>query len=354
MMSKKVLMTGNIAIAEGAILAGCQAYFGYPITPQNEILEHMSRRMPELGRVFLQTESEVAAINMVYGAAAAGCRVMTSTSSPGFSLQQEGISYMAGAQLPAVIVNVMRAGPGLGNIGGAQGDYFQATKGGGHGDYRVINLAPASVQEMMDLTMLAFDLADKYRNPVIVLADGFLGQAMEPLEMREAVKDLPEKPWAITGARGRPKNIINSFEMDPYDFPPRVTRLFEKFEKMRQNEVRYETASMDDASVVIVAYGSSSRAALTAMKQARQEGISVGLFRPITLFPFPYQPLADATRKVKDIIVAEMSFGQLIEDVTLAVGSDKRVALANQYGGLPVTSEMILNKVRQMSAATRK
>ena len=349
-MSKKVLTAGNIAVAEGAILAGCQAYFGYPITPQNEILEHMARRMPELGRVFLQTESEVAAINMVYGAAAAGCRVMTSTSSPGFSLQQEGISYMAGAQLPAVIVNVMRAGPGLGNIGGAQGDYFQATKGGGHGDYRVINLAPASVQEMMDLTMLAFDLADKYRNPVVVLADGFLGQAMESLEMREAVKDLPKKPWAITGAKGRPKNIINSFEMDPHDFPPRVAKLFEKFEKMRQNEVRYEATGVEDASVVIIAYGSSSRAALTAMKQARQKGIKVGLFRPITLFPFPYQPLAEATQKIKDIVVAEMSFGQLIEDVTLAVGSEKRVSLVNQYGGLPITSEMILNKVRQMSA----
>ena len=222
-MPAKTLMAGNIAIAEGAILAGCQAFFGYPITPQNEILEHLAKRMPEEGRIFLQTESELAAINMVYGAAAAGCRAMTSTSSPGFSLEQEGISYMSGAELPGVIVNVMRGGPGLGNIGGAQGDYFQSTKGGGHGDYRVINLAPDSVQEMMDLTMLAFELADKYRTPVVLLTDGFLDQAMEPVVMRAPVKKLPAKPWAITGARGRPKNIINSFEMDPADFPPRVS-----------------------------------------------------------------------------------------------------------------------------------
>lgn len=348
-MSKKTLMVGNIAIAEGAILAGCQAYFGYPITPQNDLLEHMSKRMPEEGRVFVQTESELAAISMVYGAAAAGCRSMTSTSSPGFSLQQEGISYMSGAEVPGVIVNVMRAGPGLGNIAGAQGDYFQSTKGGGHGDYRVINLAPASVQEAMDLTMLAFELADKYRNPVVVAADGFLGQAMEPVVMREPVTVLPGKAWAITGAKGRPKNVINSFEMDPANFPPRVKLLRQKFEEMRRNEVRYEGINLEDASLVIVAYGSASRSALTAMIMARQEGLPVGLLRPITLFPFPYEPLSNLAHRVNDFLVAELSFGQLIEDVQLAVGRDKRVELVNQYGGVPLSAEEILEAIEKMA-----
>jgi 2-oxoglutarate ferredoxin oxidoreductase subunit alpha len=346
-MAKK-LLSGNIAVAEGAILAGCQAYFGYPITPQNEILEHLSKRMPELGRVFLQTESELAAISMVYGAAASGCRAMTSTSSPGFSLQQEGISYMAGAEIPAVIVNVMRGGPGLGNVGGAQGDYFQATKGGGHGDYRIINLAPNSVQEMLDFTMLAFELADKYRNPVFVLTDGFIGQAMEAVEMREPVKELPAKPWAITGARRRPKNIINSFEMDPANFPPRVRQLFDKYERMSQDEVRYEGTGLDDASLVIVAYGSVSRAALTAIKLAREAELKVGLFRPITLFPFPSEALYDLSRRVNDFLVAELSFGQLIEDVRLAVGREKNVRLVNQYGGVPLPSDMILAAINKM------
>ncbi|MFC2122404.1 3-methyl-2-oxobutanoate dehydrogenase subunit VorB [Bacteroidota bacterium] len=347
-MSKRTLMAGNIAMAEGAIAAGCQAYFGYPITPQNDLLEHMATRMPEEGRVFLQTESELAAINMVYGAAATGFRSMTSTSSPGFSLQQEGISYMAGSEIPAVIVNVTRAGPGLGNIGGAQGDYFQSTKGGGHGDYRVINLAPASVQEAMDLTMLAFELADKYRNPVIVLADGFLGQAMETVEMREPVTHAPEKPWAITGCKGRPKNIINSFEMDPANFPPRVGLLREKFQRMQDNEVRYEGLNLEDASLVIVAYGSANRSALSAMRIARQEGLKVGLFRPITLFPFPSEELADLARRVDKFLVAELSFGQFIEDVKLSVGLDKQVELVNRYGGVPIATEDILETVYRM------
>jgi len=341
-------MAGNIAMAEGAIAAGCQAYFGYPITPQNDLLEHMAKRMPDEGRIFLQTESELAAINMVYGAAATGFRAMTSTSSPGFSLQQEGISYMAGSEIPAVIVNVTRAGPGLGNIGGAQGDYFQSTKGGGHGDYRVINLAPASVQEAMDLTMLAFELADKYRNPVIVLADGFLGQAMETVEMREPVTQAPEKPWAITGCKGRPKNIINSFEMDPANFPPRVGLLQEKFQRIQDNEVRYEGLNLEDASLVIVAYGSASRSALSAMRIARQEGLKVGLFRPITLFPFPSEELADLARRVDKFLVAELSFGQFIEDVKLSVGLDKQVELVNRYGGVPIATEDILETVDRM------
>jgi len=347
-MSERTLMTGNIAMAEGAILAGCQAYFGYPITPQNDLLEHMSERMPKAGRVFLQTESELAAIYMVYGAGATGFRAMTSTSSPGFSLQQEGISYMAGSEIPAVIVNVTRGGPGLGNIGGAQGDYFQSTKGGGHGDYRVINLAPASVQEAMDLTMLAFELADKYRNPVVVLADGFLGQAMETVEMRQPVTGAPEKPWAVTGCHGRPKNIINSFEMDPANFPPRVGLLREKFDRMRRDEVRYEGHNLDDASLVIVAYGSASRSALSAMRIARQEGVKVGLFRPITLFPFPSVELADLARRTDKFLVAEMSFGQFIEDVQLAVGLGKRVELVSRYGGVPISTEDILETITGM------
>lgn len=349
-MTEKTLMAGNIAIAEGAILAGCQAYFGYPITPQNEILEHLSKRMPGEGRVFLQTESELAAINMVYGATAAGCRAMTSTSSPGFSLEQEGISYMAGAELPAVIVNVMRGGPGLGNIGGAQGDYFQSTRGGGHGDYHLINLAPASVQEMMDFTMLAFELADKYRNPVVVLADGFLGQVMEPIVSRPPVTELPDKPWAITGARGRAKNVINSFEMNPADFPPRVRLLFQKYEAICQNEVRFESLELSDATLVIVAYGSVSRSAMTAVKMARREGISVGLFRPITVYPFPYKALTELARHADNFLVAELSFGQLIDDVRLAVGQDKRVTLVNRYGGVPLHADEILAAIKEMAS----
>ncbi len=344
-MSERILMGGNIAVAEGAILAGCHAYFGYPITPQNDLLEHMSRRMPEEGRVFLQTESELAAINMVYGAAAVGCRAMTSTSSPGFSLQQEGISYMAGAEIPAVVVNIMRAGPGLGNIGGAQGDYLQSTRGGGHGDYRVINLAPATVQEMMDLTMLAFDLADKYRNPVFVIADGFLGQAMEPVIMRPSVTRFPEKKWAITGAKGRPKNVINSFEMNPADHPGRIKRLLQKFERMAVNEVRYEGLNLDDAEIVVVAYGSAARSAMTAMTRAREHKMRVGLVRPVTLFPFPYQPLSDLAERGCKFVVAEMSGGQLLEDVRIAAGNVNRIKLVNSYGGVPLAADAIFDAV---------
>jgi len=347
-MPDKTLMAGNIAIAEGAIMAGCHAYFGYPITPQNDLLEHMSTRMLEEGRVFVQTESELAAISMVHGAAAAGYRAMTSTSSPGFSLQQEGISYMSGAELPGVLVNIMRSGPGLGNIGGAQGDYFQSAKGGGHGDYRVINLAPSSVQEMMDLTMLAFDLSDKYRNPVVVVADGFLGQAMEPVVMRERITELPVKEWAITGANGRPKNIINSFEMDPAKFSPRIEVLRRKFENIQRNEVRYEGIYLDDALFVIVAYGSTSRSALTAIRMARQKHIPVGLLRPITLFPFPYEPLFELAQRVKGFLVAELSLGQLIEDVRLAVGLDSRVELVNRFDGLPLSAEEMLETIEKM------
>jgi len=347
-VSEKTLMAGNIAIAEGAILAHCQAYFGYPITPQNELLEHMSKRMPEEGRVFVQTESELAAINMVYGAAASGCRAMTTTSSPGFSLQQEGLSYMAGAEIPAVVVNVMRGGPGLGDIGGAQGDYFQAVKGGGHGDYHLITLAPSSVQEMMDFAMLAFELADKYRNPVILLPDGFLGQAIEPVVMRPPVTKLPEKPWAITGARGRPKNIINSFAMDPVDYQPHVALLRQKFQRIKQNEVRYEGINLDDAALVMVAYGSAFRSAMTAMQMARQAGLKVGIFRPITLFPFPVAPLSNLSQKVKSFLVVELSLGQLIEDVRLSLSAEAKVELVNQFGGVPISADEILEAIEKI------
>jgi 2-oxoglutarate ferredoxin oxidoreductase subunit alpha len=303
-------MGGNVAIAEGAILAGCRAYFGYPITPQNEILEHLAKRLPEMGRVFVQTESELAAINMVFGAGAAGVRAMTSTSSPGFSLQQEGISYMAGAEVPGVIVNVMRGGPGLGNIGGAQGDYFQAVKGGGHGDYRIINLAPASVQ---------------------------------------AVSTLPAKPWAITGAKGRAKNLVNSFEMDPANFPPRVKRLLDKYEEMRLSEVRYEDLLLGDAEIAVVSYGSASRSAISAVNLARLEGIKAGLFRPITLFPFPEKPLKELSGKIKKYLVAELSSGQMIDDVRLAVGPGCKVDLVNRYGGVPLPAEEILEALRRIA-----
>ncbi|MBN1691462.1 MAG: 3-methyl-2-oxobutanoate dehydrogenase subunit VorB [Dehalococcoidia bacterium] len=344
-MPERTLMGGNIAVAEGAILAGCQAYFGYPITPQNDLLEHMARHMPEEGRVFLQTESELAAINMVYGAAAVGFRAMTSTSSPGFSLQQEGISYMSGAEMPAVIVNIMRAGPGLGNIGGAQGDYMQCTRGGGHGDYYLITLTPSTVQEMMDLTMLAFELADKYCNPTLVIADGFLGQAMEPVVIRERVRKFPEKKWAITGARGRPKNRINSFEMNPIDHPRRIKLLLDKFEKMRINEVRYEALNIEDADIILVAYGSAARSAISAMKTARNKKLRVGLIRPITVFPFPYQPLADLAEKGCKFVVAEMSGGQMLEDVRIAVGNQNEIKLVNTYGGVPLEADPIFEAI---------
>jgi 2-oxoglutarate ferredoxin oxidoreductase subunit alpha len=347
-MSERTLMGGNIAIAEGAILAGCGAYFGYPITPQNDLLEHMSQRLPAIGRVFLQTESELAAINMVYGAAATGVRAMTSTSSPGFSLQQEGISYMAGAEVPCVVANIMRAGPGLGNIGGAQGDYMQCTRGGGHGDYYLVTLAPSSVQEMMDLTMLAFDLADKYRNPTLIMADGFLGQSVESITIREPVSHLPEKKWAITGARGREKRLINSFEMNPLDHPKRIRLLLEKYERMRAEEVRFEGMQLDDAKIVIVAYGSAARAAMTAMKMARQKNMKVGLLRPITVFPFPCQPLSDLAEKGCRFLVAEMSSGQMMEDVRIAVGNQNEIKLVNTYGGVPLTAAQIFEAIDLM------
>jgi 2-oxoglutarate/2-oxoacid ferredoxin oxidoreductase subunit alpha len=334
---EKVLMKGNEAIAEGAIRAGCQAYFGYPITPQSELLETMSRRMVELGRVFIQAESEVAAINMVFGAACSGFRAMTSSSGPGISLKQEGISFLSGAELPAVIVNVMRCGPGLGGILPAQADYFQATKGGGHGDYHLIVLAPNSVQEAMDLTALAFNLADKYSNPVMILADGRIGQIMEPVALKDYPIDIPAKPWALTGARDRPKNLVRSLYLNGEELEAHNRAIGQKYEAVKADEVRYDECMLDDAEIAVVAYGTPSRVAKSAVKMVRAEGLKAGLFRPISLYPFPYAALAQVSQRVKAILVVELSMGQMMEDVRLAVSDRVPVSLCNRLGGMVTT-----------------
>ena len=293
-MSEKILMKGNEAIGEAAILAGCRHYFAYPITPQNEIPAYMAKRLPEVGGTFLQAESELAAVSMVMGASAGGARVMTSSSSPGISLKQEGISYMSGAQLPAVIVNMMRGGPGLGNIAGAQGDYFQATRGGGNGDYHVLVIAPGNVQELADYTVKAFELADKYRIVCMILGDGYLGQMSEPLVLPKAVGKLPEKDWALTGAKGREPHIIASLRLNPDNYLEKhVYDLYENYKKIEENEVIYDTQNMDDADYMIVAYGTASRICKKAIRMLRAEGIKVGLFRPVTLWPFPKKEIAE-------------------------------------------------------------
>ena len=347
-MKEKVLMKGNEAIGEGAIRAGCQAYFGYPITPQTELLEYMSHRMPELGRVFLQAESEIAAINMCFGAAAAGARVMTSSSSPGISLKQEGISYLAGAELPCVIVNVARGGPGLGNVAPSQGDYFQATKGGGHGDYRLLVLAPASVQEAMDLTSLAFDLADKYRNPVMVLADGLMGQIMEPVEPHTWRPEIIPKPWALTGASGRERNLIKSIHLDPEKLETHDEKLQKKYGQMQAEEVRYSETMTDDAEMVLVAYGTASRVCQTVVRMARSEGLHLGLFRPISLYPFPSDRLSELAKKVRMFVAVEFSSGQMVEDVRLSVGGIAPVHLIRRLGGMQFAPEEVLDAVKRI------
>ena len=288
-MGERLLLRGNEVIAEAAIRAGCQCYLAYPITPQAELLEHMARHMPRLGRTFIQAESEIAAISMVYGAASVGVRTMTSSSSPGISLKQEGISYLAGSDLPAVIVNVMRGGPGLGDIAPAQADYLQATKGGGHGDYHTIVLAPSTVPEAGELTMLAFDLADRYRTPVLLLADGMLGQMMEPVELPEPVDvaALPEKPWATTGAKDRAPNVIRSFDLDPEVLKQMNRALQQRYREIEAKEVRFEETATDDADIVVAAYGTVARIARSVVRMARAEGIKLGLFRPINLWPYP-------------------------------------------------------------------
>lgn len=348
-MTKKVLMKGNEAIAEAAIQSGCRYYFGYPITPQTEIAAYMASRMPEAGGVFLQAESEISAINMVYGASSTGARVMTSSSSPGISLKQEGLSYIAGAELPCVIVNVMRGGPGLGGILPSQSDYFQAVKGGGHGDYRTVVLAPNTVQEMFDLTKLAFDIADKYRITVMILADGHLGQVMEPMAIDTSEKPKPiNKEWALTGTgKKRNHNIITSIHLKGEDLENHNKKLQGKYAKIQENEVKYELFNCENADAVIAAYGSVARIAKDAVRLAEKEGIKVGLLRPVTLWPFPEKIIADLAKKVKCFVVTEMSSGQMVEDVRLAVNGRCPVLFHGRMGGMVPLKEDILNVVKE-------
>lgn len=341
-MSKQ-LLKGNVAFAEAAVRAGCEAYFGYPITPQTELLEHMSSRMIELDRVFLQAESEVAAINMVYGAAAAGVRVMTSSSSPGISLMQEGFSYIAGSEVPVVIIDVMRGGPGLGNIQPSQSDYNQVTKSAGHGDFHPIVLAPANVQEAIDLTGLAFDLADKYRTLVFVVADGAIGQMMEPAEL-PPMRDLPEKrpSWALTGAKNRERNLVNSLYMGVEGLEQLNLVLQTKLNVIQREEVRYETQFVEDAEVVLVAFGTAARVAQTAVQQLRRRGLPVGLFRPITLWPFPEKELAEVAQNSKALLVVEMNAGQMLNDVRMVAGIHKPIKFLGRMGGrIPLPEEVV-------------
>ena len=331
------MMKGNEAIAEAAVQAGCRYYFGYPITPQSEIPEYMSRRLPEVGGVFLQAESEIAAINMVYGAAGAGARAMTSSSSPGIALKQEGISYIAGAQLPCVVVNIVRGGPGLGSIQPAQSDYYQATRGGGHGDYRVVVFAPASVQEAVELTQRAFDVADQYRMPAMILGDGVIGQMMEPVEMPEyKPRPLPKKDWAATGWAGksRPRAVINSLYIEADRCEELNLALKKQYEEIAKNECMVEEQYMDDAEYVIAAYGTTARIALTAIRPARAQGVKAGLIRPITLWPFPSEAFARAAQKAKKFLTVEMSLGQMVDDVRIAVNGARPVEFYGRTGGV--------------------
>jgi 2-oxoglutarate ferredoxin oxidoreductase subunit alpha len=352
-MGEKILMKGNEAIGEAAIQAGCQCFFGYPITPQTEVAAYMARRMPKVGRVFLQAESEVAAINMVYGAAGAGVRVMTSSSSPGISLKAEGISYIAGAELPCVIVNIVRGGPGLGGIQPAQSDYFQATKGGGHGDYRLVVYAPASVQEMVDLVQEGFDVADQYRNPVMIMGDGMLGQMMEPVEFKERKgRELPSKDsWATTGLRGRKQHhVINSLYLKPEELEAHNQKLQAKYAEIEKNEVKYETYNLEgEVDIVIVSYGTLARICKNAIKMLEKEGIKVGLIRPITLWPFPKCAFDEAIDKTKHgFISIELSAGQMVEDVALSVAGRKPVHFYGRTGGMvPVPAE-IAKKIKEI------
>ena len=323
--------------AEAAVQAGCRYYFGYPITPQSEIPEYMSRRLPEVGGVFLQAESEIAAINMVYGAAGAGARAMTSSSSPGIALKQEGISYIAGAQLPCVVVNIVRGGPGLGSIQPAQSDYYQATRGGGHGDYRVVVFAPASVQEAVELTQRAFDVADQYRMPAMILGDGVIGQMMEPVEMPEyKPRPLPKKDWAATGwdGKSRPRAVINSLYIEADRCEELNLALKKQYEEIAKNECMVEEQYMDDAEYVIAAYGTTARIALTAIRQARAQGVKAGLIRPITLWPFPSEAFARAAQKAKKFLTVEMSLGQMVDDVRIAVNGARPVEFYGRTGGV--------------------
>ncbi len=345
-VADKVLMKGNEAIAEAAIVAGCRHYFGYPITPQTEIAAYMAKRMPKIGGTFLQAESEIAAINMVYGVASTGKRVMTSSSSPGISLKGEGLSYLAGADLPSLIVNVQRGGPALGGIQPSQSDYYQATKAGGHGDFRMIVLAPASVQEMADLTVKGFELADKYRMTSMILADGTMGQMMEPVSLDLAVNAPAPKPWATTGTKmEREHNIVNSLFLVPEELEKSNFERFERYKYIEENECMWEEYLMDDAEICIAAFGIAARVSKNAINEARKQGIKVGLIRPITLWPFPKKPFEAAAKKVKHIISVELSMGQMIEDVKLATGCKVPVTLCNRTGGMIPSPEQVLSAI---------
>jgi 2-oxoglutarate ferredoxin oxidoreductase subunit alpha len=346
-VAEPVLMRGNEAIAEAAIIAGCRYYFAYPITPQNEIAAYMARRMPEVGGTFLQAESEIASINMVLGAAAAGGRCMTSSSSPGISLKQEGLSYMAGTELPGVVVNMMRGGPGLGNIAGAQGDYFQATKGGGHGDYHMIVLAPASVQELADLTVDAFDLSDRYRIVTMILGDGFLGQMSESLLLPEPPKKRYDKSsWILDGAAGREPRTIASLRLKPENGVEQINlRLQEKYRKIEAKEIRSECYQCQDAEVLLVAFGLAARVCKAAVNQLRSGGVRAGLFRPITLWPFPYRELLQRAGRMKKVLVVEMNAGQMLEDVRLALGDKVPIEFYGRMGAMLVEVEEIIKRI---------
>ena len=327
------LCKGNVAIVKGAILAGCRSFYGYPITPASEIAEAAALYIPQVGGTFLQAESEVAAINMVYGAAASGARVMTASSGPGLSLMQEGISYIAGAELPCVIVDVVRGGPGLGNIAPEQSDYFAMVKGGGHGNYRNIVLAPASVQEMADLTILAFDLADKYRNPAVILADGFIGQMMEPLDLEYREIIAPDKPWAVKGTAETRKNLVSSIFLEPDDLEDHQRHLEAKYKIIQKEETRCELYDADDADILLVGYGITSRILRSAVEQARSQDQRVGLFRPISLWPFPSEALTRAAANVHKVLVVELSNGQMVEDVRLSLNGKVPVDFYGRTGG---------------------
>ncbi len=351
-MAKK-LMKGCEAIGEAAIKAGCRLFFGYPITPQNEIPEYMSARLPQVGGTFVQAESEVAASNMIYGASGAGCRVMTSSSSPGISLMSEGISYIAGSELPVVIVNIMRGGPGLGGILPSQSDYFQATKGGGHGDYRLLVLAPASVQEAADLMALAFDRADHYRNPVMILGDGLIGQMMEPVEFQSEIRpeDLPPKPWSTTGCKGRAPNIINSLYLAAEDLEAHNWALQAKYREMEKHEKRWETYNTEGGcDVLVVAYGTVARIVRTAIDEMKDSGIKAGLFRPVTLWPYPSEALWAAAEHSKAVLTCELSCGQMVEDVRYAVLGRRPVEFYGRVGGSLPAPDEIIEQVKKLAA----
>jgi 2-oxoisovalerate ferredoxin oxidoreductase alpha subunit len=344
------LCKGNVAIVKGAILAGCRSFYGYPITPASEITEAAALYIPQVGGTFLQAESEVAAINMVYGAAASGARVMTASSGPGLSLMQEGISYIAGAELPCVIVDVVRGGPGLGNIAPEQSDYFAMVKGGGHGNYRNLVLAPASVQEMADLTVLAFELADKYRNPAVLLADGFIGQMMEPLDLEYREITALDKPWAVKGTRETRTNLVSSIFLEPDDLEEHQRHLGEKYQRAQKLEPRWELYDADDADILLVGYGITSRILRSAVELARSQGHRVGLFRPITLWPFPSQALAKVAANAQKVLVVELSNGQMVEDVRLALDGKIPVNFYGRSGGnVPSVEEINAEVLARMS-----